>query len=267
MRKHNFVTILYSVLTKKKVWKISKQDSFEEYRDSLFHPERLQRREEIFEKITLPSLSAFCENTTVLVFTSSEFPADFKDRLNKLVKPYDNIKIIDVDIDDNVFSKVGATVRAELEGMGEDVLYSTIRLDDDDALSKNFMISLEKYLESKFVGFCISFSSGLGLMLDEGRVISAHKKKSPKIALGLVWINKFNFREKSFERKPISVYGLGNHVSVEERVPTLIDPREISWARSIHDTSDIYSSSLVNAYQSQPEVDLSVLDKHFGIKV
>ncbi|WP_418139342.1 glycosyltransferase [Oceanimonas smirnovii] len=267
MKKHNFVTIIYSVLTKTSGWKIGKEISFEEYREKLFDTERLKKREEIFERITLPSLSSFSKNSTVLIFISNELPTYFKQRLLKLIEPYNYIKLVEINVDEHVFIKVGSTVKDELEKMGEDVLYSTIRLDDDDAVSKKFMNTLEPYLDTKFIGVCITFSSGVGLIFDNEKILSAHLKKAPKIAIGLAWINRFNSKERTFDSKYISVYNLGNHISVEERVPTLIDPREISWARSIHDISDIYSSHLVNTYKSQPEIKLSSLSKYFDIKI
>lgn len=267
MKKHNFVTIIYSVLTKTSAWKIGKEISFEEYREKLFDPERLKKREEIFERITLPSLSSFSKNSTVIIFISNELPAIFKQRLLKLIEPYGYIKLVNVDVDEHVFIKVGTTVKGELKKMGEDVLYSTIRLDDDDAVSKKFMNNFEPYLDHRFIGVCVTFSSGVGLIFDNDKIISAHLKKAPKIAIGLAWINKFNSKEGTFDSKYISVYNLGNHINVEERVPTLIDPRKISWARSIHDISDIYSSHLVNTYKSQPEIEVSSLGKYFDIKV
>jgi hypothetical protein len=149
---------------------------------------------------------------------------------------------------------------------GGDVLYSSIRLDDDDAISRNFFKKLDKYLKREFAGVCISFSSGVGIILENNRVQSVHIKKYPKIAIGLTWINFYDSAKKSFFSKYPSVYNLGNHISVEERVPTLIDPEEISWARSIHRASDIYTMHLVDSYKSQPQVDVNFLEKNFGIK-
>lgn len=80
MRKHAFVMIRYSVLSKgrSKSWVVGKK-GFDEYRKELFHPERLKARQELFEKITLPSLvhqtkRPSKEWLTVYILVSEEMP-------------------------------------------------------------------------------------------------------------------------------------------------------------------------------------------------
>lgn len=198
MKTHNFIIIIYSVLTKGTGWQISKNISFEDYKSKLFSPERLAYREMLFKNITLPSLTNLPQNSTVLIFVSDEMPVDFRKRIASITDSYSNIKFVDVGADDNVFVKIGQVVMANVVELGGDVLYSSIRLDDDDAISRNFFKKLDKYLKREFAGVCISFSSGVGIILENNRVQSVHIKKYPKIAIGLTWINFYDSAKKSF---------------------------------------------------------------------
>jgi hypothetical protein len=118
MKTHNFIIIIYSVLTKGTGWQISKNISFEDYKSKLFSPERLADREMLFKNITLPSLTNLPQNSTVLIFVSDEMPVDFRKRLASITDSYSNIKFVDVGADDNVFVKIGQVVMANVVELG-----------------------------------------------------------------------------------------------------------------------------------------------------
>src|SRR5690606_24473360 len=82
MRQHAFVMIRYSILSDNIGigWVLGRDDDFENYRANLFAADRMEARQDLFERITLPSLvnQTKCPSSdwlTVFVMVSEEMPA------------------------------------------------------------------------------------------------------------------------------------------------------------------------------------------------
>ncbi|MGP9659592.1 glycosyltransferase [Halomonas sp. AOP31-B1-25] len=266
MRKHNFIMIRYSVLSKSKSWRLNQNFDFDDYKDKLFDKRRLEIRESLFKKITLPSVvNLDPEMTTVLVFVSEEMPKEYYERLESIVKYYSHIKLVKLNYFDKITPQMNGFVRQCLIEMGGSFIYSTVRLDDDDAISKKFPSLINNYLDIRFAGYCISFSSGVGAVMKNGEVDELYLRCVPKIAIGIAWINFFDEKNKEFKFKEVSVYNLGNHMKVDLNFPTVIDPREHAWLRTLHDESDIYNVKLVERYREANVFDIEESKKYFFI--
>lgn len=240
MKKHIFIMIRYSVLTKNKnAWVIGKNQEFDAYKSKLFSESRLRLHEKLFKSVTFPSLCEMSENrTTVMVFLSNELPAANKKNLFNLVGKKGNFKVIEVSKDENVNEKMDSEVLRELNKFEEDICYATVRLDDDDALADDFEKELLVYLAPEFKSHAISFSKGYNAYYENDAYIAFKLIKYPLIALGLSYINIF---EKS-NKKPskVTVYSLGNHTKIDERFPVIIKANAPMFFRTIHEESDIY---------------------------
>lgn len=255
MNKHVFVMIRYSVLTESKdSWVIGRDADTEQYKEKLFSHERLTLHQELFLNVTLPSLRKMnSSNTTVLVFTSDELPSPFIDNLNKAVKEDDNIKIITLPRSGRVIVQMHTHLLSELVNFDSDTVYATVRLDDDDALSKDFYHGLNKYLNKEFVGYAVSFPRGIAGIYENGGYSGFYEINQPKIALGLSFINFF--KKDNDVKSPVSVFGLGNHTKIDEKHFLVIDNCKPMYIRTVHGQSDAYSKSLLSKATSGSNVD------------
>ncbi len=114
---------------------ILKNTTKEQYQKDLFSTKRLDYKFKSFEKITLPSVeNQTYKNYIWYIYSSTYLPKFYKDKLLNLTKNNNKIKCIFID-SFNDFNKIEFTKNK----------YCTIRLDDDDGLSNNFLQNLQKY--------------------------------------------------------------------------------------------------------------------------
>lgn len=97
--------------------------------------EYLEKRFELFEKYTFPSIvgQVYQEFEWIVMFYKHT-PDCFKNRLDNY-KKYKNFKVIYIDDNDNYISKLQDYIGVENE-------FITIRIDNDDAISKNYINEL-----------------------------------------------------------------------------------------------------------------------------
>lgn len=254
MAKHVYVLVRYSVLSEGSgAWVLSKSNSLDDYKKSLFAKKRLDLHQEIFFKVTLPSLKKMdSAHTTVLVFTSKELPEKYMKALIDEASKYENIKIIPLPVKGSVTTQMHECLEEELKVFEEDLCYATVRLDDDDALSKYFYKEVKKYLSKGFAGYAISFPKGVAGIYEDGVYKSFHRIKRPKIAMGLTYVNFYSNGHRL--KKPESVFALGNHTKVDRKHPLIIDSGREMFMRTVHVESDIYSEELKDGLSQSPDV-------------
>lgn len=236
--------IRYSVLTESKdSWVIGRNADTDKYKEKLFSKERLDLHENLFFNVTLPSLRKMDQTkTTVLVFTSEELPDPYITNLQQEVKGDENIKIVKLPRKGRIIGQMNQFLKKELDTFGSDLIYATVRLDDDDALSKDFCSSISKYLNEDFVGYAVSFPTGVAGIYEADNYKSFYKIYQPKIALGLSFINSYKKSRKKMDY--VSVYSLGNHTKVDEKHPLILDSAKVMYVRTVHGQSDAYSKVL-----------------------
>ncbi|MGM8871253.1 glycosyltransferase [Psychrobacter sp. 2Y5] len=243
MKKLTYVLIRFSVLIEGTgSWNIADKN-IETYKKKLFNPIRLEQHLNLFKKITIPSLlnqtkSLDSEWLKVVIITSESLPVWCKEQLEKLVEEYDWLYI------DYIPEKGRSLVQFvydDLKDSKENILVSTIRLDDDDALSNNFFEEMDLYFKKENVGFCLSFGSGYAGFYDfkSDNYEKLVEYYYPKLALGLSYFNIYSAKKNSFVISKIkTVYNTYRHTQVDLKSPTIIDSRKNMFIRTMYDTSD-----------------------------
>lgn len=161
-------------------WKVSRLP-IEEYKTKLFSTERLNNKYLVFEKMTLPSiLNQTNKNYEWIIMSSEYLPNEYKERLNKLIASYPQIKLYYVKCY-NEFFDILAKYPFEPN-------YATIRLDDDDTLSPSYVQAVQKYKDK--AGSIITFPYGHNFKLEKDKfIIKKEERFCPHIAVGLCGIN------------------------------------------------------------------------------
>ena len=264
MKKRIFVMIRYSVLSKNrsKNWVVGRKE-FDEYREELFHPDRLSAREELFQKITLPSLvhqskSPSKDWLTVYILVSEEMPKNSLDSLSKIVGAYDWISIVPVPVEKTQINAPLMNGVSEVEG---DICYASVRLDDDDALASTYFEDLFRYIEKPFAGFGVSFGKGVAGVISNGKFADFKDYYYPKNAQGLAFIQYKSANEKVVD---MSVYDAGIHTRIDQNHPVILDSRKCAFMRTIHQHADTAADKALASILKLQSLEISNVTAHFS---
>lgn len=265
MKKIIYVIIRYSVLIENsKGWQIADED-LEIYRNKLFNAERLKQRFDLFERITLPSLLNQTKPLSsdwikVVIVSSESLPLWNKQKIEELVSNHNWLYIDYLPVEDRDISRF---LWKDLEKEQEDILFSTVRLDNDDALANNFFESMNPYFKKENVGFGLSFGSGYAgfYNFELGRYEKVVDYYSPKVAIGLSHFNIYKADSKTFVSNKIkTIYHARKHVTVDLYIPLILDSRESMFIRTMHNNSDSSNNKLREAkLRKQPLSDTDEL--------
>lgn len=250
----------------------SKSKGISYYREQLFAERRLNLRFKIFENITLPSLVPVLRDpgAFLLVLSSQSLPESERKRLNDAVEKLGNATVRYCEPVENVDTEarkaVWETLNTQPEYSGEEkICVATVRLDDDDGLSKNFSEILRPYVNQKFAGFWVSFPSGVRVVIDSAGWL-ATRSYMPKTSQGLARVEIFDFQNvEAFG----TAYGLGSHAGVDRRAPVILDARQAAYIRTHHGDNDSRVRPLESMrtwiqVSAEPEVEESDLRGMFG---
>lgn len=253
-KKHVIIGIRYSMLSStSKGWILCVENEFKEYQEKLFEPARLKNREEIFERITLPSLTNIFDNKpedvefVVHILTSIGLPEENKKFLNQIEEKYSFIKV-------SYYTPEEANTRSYFtnyikNNVEEKDVYASVRLDDDDALSLDWFNKILDYMNPAFNGFVVSLCSGLAVSITSHDYkidkISAYKYRF--IALGMTYIGV------KTKAASISVYGCGNHTKTDDKYPTLVLAKGTYILRTFNNYNDSGSAFPSTKYLDKSE--------------
>ena len=246
MKKMNYIIIRYNIVSSvMSAWKSSKQ-GFERHQSLIFASERMNTHFTLLENVTLPSINSQVDvdfsRLKVLLVTSKSLPTSEKDKIYNLLKIYSWLEIYELE-DDASYSDFDNLVINDIRSKGESIIFSTTRLDDDDAISNDFIKELDKKVISENIGLAVSFSKGLAGFYDINNCnyVGLYSYIFRLNAQGLSFINSYEFSSNSFKEYPrVTVYQLGSHTKVDEISPVIIDSRNHMWIRTIHSHSDAY---------------------------
>lgn len=248
----------YSVLGR--AWVLSRLD-VEEYRRTLFDPERLRVHCSIMKHIMLPSLAAQIkpgDPVSLYIMTSAELPAEAKRDLYEAVAPYEWVTVLEVEAETPEYHR--NSVEAALRATGADgCTFAHLRIDDDDALSNDFLNRLRAYIRPQFAGYGVSLSAGFAAVIDPKttKIVGVYKMSREKVALGLSTINTWEGGKlQNFK----SIYSL-NHSKIDTSVPTILDARRPAYLRTIYPEQD--TAGVVLAGMREVEEDNAVLRRYF----
>lgn len=243
MNTHIYFMIRYSVYTRNQGWwQIGKNVSSDKYRNALFSESRLLLHEKLFFDVTLPSLKEISSTSkiTALIFISEELPEPFKSNLLNAEADYAWLEVITTKSDKALNTQIDRKIEEKLRQNEEDVCYATVRLDDDDALASDFGVELTKYLKPEFSGMGVTFPKGVFAVYDGNQYSSFYHYKKANNAQGLALIC---IRTQALAgESPLTVFGTGNHTSIDDRYPTVNDSSKIMFIRSEHEGSDLIAS-------------------------
>lgn len=224
------VPIRFSVLTKSKAWKISRENDFESYKVKLFDKQRLNTKFHLFEQLVLPNLQELASQSEevemqVLIVASSLMPQTFAERLKSLVSDMDFIALSFIDENTQLKAPINDFVRKHTRSETNHCAFATVRMDDDDLLSSKYIHSLTKFVTSEFAGNVVSFSKGYESFYNsEEKIAEPNIRVSwPRIALGLAHINYFDADEQKFSDNILSIYGVGDHSKIDKNRPFIVD--------------------------------------------
>jgi len=218
-------------------FKISKNKDFEEYCSDVFDESRLKQRFYFFEKYCLPSFDAQEDRDFCLILKCSTLLPDiWKERLIGIAETRDYIYLNFLSPSENPWwGDVNALNNVFSEEKGPVI---TCRVDDDDAVAKNYIKEVKSYLHEKFKGFALSFGSGYYVYERAIRKNSYELEyKMPhlryvNIACGIAYVGG-----RYMLKKNVNSFNV-NHVFIDKKVPTIVDSRKPMFMVSAHDAQD-----------------------------
>jgi hypothetical protein len=261
------VAIRFSVLqSTSKAFRIQSGQSFANYKDTLFDPKRLAQRLHSLSSVTLPSIAGQSQikNVHVVIYTSTELPRDHHGRLSQEVSRFPFAKVCEIAPNEKLDCNI------ELKNILASAsvsLYAHARLDDDDALARDYVERLRNYLIEENVGKAISFGSGVaGIFdVDTGLYTDFFRLYQPKSSCGLAVVGSFDRQLGKFGHANPNAHTLGNHLKVDMRVPLILDSRQVSFLYSMHpgqDTAALNNKRMGNLSET---VDVAEVERRFAI--
>lgn len=224
------ITIRFSIIIDTgNPWHQTKKQPLSERKKIIFDDQRLKTKFNFFENLTLPSLDYIKqeENFLLLLLTSEGLPDSYQQKLLYFAKNRKYIKICPLPVGGNFSEYLKYYHQMYLDKSAKTI--ASIRMDDDDALSGDFLVNLKKYLKEEFHNFCVSFPKGY-LICFKNHQIFLKESYTPKIAVGLAYIcSPENF---------IDIYHLGSHNFVDQRVPTILEAKHPMYLVSVNDGCD-----------------------------
>lgn len=179
---------------------------------NIFDENYLDYRYKLFKEITLKSLSAQTnQNFNIILLHSANLSEHEKLKMLRLEHTYPFLTNIYIEDGSSISNSVKKTMKDLTKGKS----IVTFRLDNDDALPKNFIQNLKKYAKSKFRNQAVTMPNISALQRVGEDKYLFNSREYVSNAVGLAYIST------SDELK--SVMELGNHTKVSELVPLLID--------------------------------------------
>ncbi|SES30949.1 glycosyltransferase [Corynebacterium cystitidis] len=200
--------------------------SVEDYRNYLFHPDRLEFRDWVFTQLSVPALAAAAQGHRVIhvVSYSASLPEKFKQSLHSTAEKYPLVRLDEVP--DGAAPLNPATVAAQEIGPGE--VFAKYRLDDDDILSQSYFTMMQRYVDPRFVGMVVSLPAGIESIYSGKNLFNLRQAHVPMHSMGLLSVCKLN------DDGSVTSPNEGPHDLSDRYGPVIIDSRELSYFRLNH---------------------------------
>ena len=157
-----------------KSFRMTREMLISEYKRKLFDEKRMEYKFESFEKITLPSIvNQTNKNYIWEIYSSTFLPSEYKKRLLRDTKKYKNIKLFFINSFEEFFLRMKELPYGKIDK------YCTVRLDDDDGLSNNYIEKVNQYSEK--TGSVISFPNGQFVTIENSLIKSSISFNKSKI--------------------------------------------------------------------------------------
>ncbi len=191
---------------------------------AVFASPRMKSRFQLFGALTLPSMAALArqsDNFHYLLMISSRLPLRWKLKLKTYVWRYPWCRIIELQPEEHLAQRA----RIEAGSIANGSPMFTFRIDDDDALSTEYLDSV--IAASTHGAIALSFERGIALhMKGAASFATIITPKTPAVGLGYFSAGK-------------TIHDLGNHTKIAERGVELVvlDDRPY-WLKSVHSNND-----------------------------
>ncbi|MFA5581029.1 MAG: glycosyltransferase [Paracoccaceae bacterium] len=193
---------------------------------TLYSEDRMNERFYLFEKICLPSLRwQSDQDFRFAIFSSPEMPDPFKQRLANAVADIPQVEIIY-----ETASHITYAIHPWMERQPIIQQHRTahFRLDDDDALSSDFIATIRSHMQGVPNRCIISMPNGLFLVhADKGPELLA--KFEAHIAIGFTLVN-----DPGVIHNPYAL----RHGAHYQNVPSLMLPEPMGYIHTAHNFSD-----------------------------
>lgn len=234
-------------------------------------PEWLEHRFQLFERYTLPSLSAqTCKDFKWIVLIDRETPQAYKERLEGCVERCPNLHIIRVRSDKGylstqVFREVIQRDMKEAHGENfKDGKVLTTWMDNDDALAIDFVDRVQQEaakLSVKRPSFIV-FHYGLQYFTQREVAVRHRFKNNHFISL---------IEVIQSDDLPKTVFGYGNHwyvYSFDEQcdIHQVANKDKAAWIEVVHNRN-VANDILPRMFWYRPISDTHLLEKEFGLNV
>ena len=205
---HLYFITRFSILDcNTKMFHLTRENKTDQVSSLLFDDDRLNRKFIYFEQHTLPSILAQTDKRwSWHIFYGATLPQQYVDRLLSLCSVDRRIECLPVHNFAQFFSMTGEMLEKS------STPYATARLDDDDALSAEFVGAVSQYAGSPFE--MLSFANGRSCTYDpkHRQIVVKGRWHEPYNAFGLVAFNR-------------NVYTCGNHTKVAKKYKCHVDSR------------------------------------------
>lgn len=251
--------VRFSVLsTLKNPFQLAKGRSFEDFAARVLDPVRLETRFRLFEHVALPSLDAQTDpDFALLVVAPARLEAPWRARLEAMTA--DRLWL-HVTYRDEADFRMFHTDAQVLGMMTTPDAFATFRLDDDDAVSADFIARLRRYVVPAFNGLSVSLCKGWQLDVADTRRLGLKPVVMPNIALGLAHVSRLT-------KKPRTLFSISDHhLRHHERVPTITDARQDAFVVLTHGANDTGAQRTVKARDlTATEAQQQLVDLGFNL--
>ncbi|KIT15260.1 glycosyltransferase [Jannaschia aquimarina] len=226
----------------------------------LYEPERIARRFEYLETITLPSLAAQTDRDfRCVILTGSTMPFRHRKRLRELEARHDFLKVC-------VMDRMGALAAAKRSFrrgiVGEPTHVTGFRIDDDDAVATDYIARTRDLADRALAAgladrpTVIAFSRGVYWdMHDPAQPFWDFREAQP-LGLACAMITTADL--------PTCIYRY-NHRRLPCHVPTLMEPEGIAFLRTLHGHNDSGRSIPPHAQKIRTRQGRKLLTERFGL--
>lgn len=215
-------------------------DDLEKRKQALYAPERMEERFHFFEKLCAPSLRwQSDQDFRFAIFTSPELPEPYKERLHAITADIPQVEIV-YDDATHITYAVDPWIARQPAVHTTRTLH--FRLDDDDAMSNDFIATLRDNMERVPDRGIITRPTGLFLMdTADGPELLA--KFEPFIAIGFALVNPAGCIHNPYALR---------HANHHRSTPALMLPDNFAYIHAAHLQSDTLAAQrakLANARQ------------------
>jgi hypothetical protein len=234
-------------------------------------PEWLEHRFQLFERYTLPSLSAqTCKDFKWIVLIDRETPQAYKERLEECVERCPNLHIIRVRSDKGylstqVFREVIQRDMKEAHGENfKDGQVLTTWMDNDDSLAIDFVDRVQQEAARLSVKRPTFIVFHYGLQYFTQREVAVRHRFKNNHFISLIEVIQS-------DDLPKTVFGYGNHwyvYSFDEQcdIHQVANKDKAAWIEVVHNRN-VANDILPRMFWYRPISDTHLLEKEFGLDV